>query len=120
MLTLDDLSRIAEGARQSGPGVRMVRAIGVLQALGAYWLGPRVVRRNARPHPLTSFFLRYIDKPVLGVLLVVALEIVLWEAPDTLHFIVSLRDISAFALIGAITWLSVRSAAAIGEAIIRA
>ncbi len=41
------------------------------------------------------------------------------EAPDTLHYIAPLRDVTAIALIAALTWLSVRSAAAIGEAIIR-
>ncbi|PMX29964.1 mechanosensitive ion channel protein MscS, partial [Pseudomonas sp. FW301-21B01] len=35
-------------------------------------------------------------------------------------FITPLRDGAAIALIGALTWLSVRSAAAIGEAIIQA
>ena len=77
--------------------------------------------RLARPYPLTSVVLRYIDKPSLCVLVILALEAVWLEAPDTLtvHHAV-LRDAVAVALIGALTWLSVRSAAAIGEAIVQA
>jgi small-conductance mechanosensitive channel len=78
------------------------------------------VLRIARPHPLTSVVLRYIDKPSLFVLVILMVEGVLAEAPDTLNYIEPIRDVTAIALIAALTWLSVRSAAAIGEAIIRA
>jgi small-conductance mechanosensitive channel len=64
--------------------------------------------------------LRYVDKPSLFVLVILVLEGVWSEAPDTLNYIEPLRDVTAIALIAALTWLSVRSAAAIGEAIIRA
>jgi small-conductance mechanosensitive channel len=76
--------------------------------------------RLAKPHPLPSVILRYINKPSRFVLVIMVLEGIWAEAPDTLNYIVPLRDVTAIALIAALTWLSVRSAAAIGEAIIRA
>ena len=76
--------------------------------------------RIARPYPLMSVVLRYIDKPSLFVLMILALDGVLSEAPDTLPLIEPLRDVAAIALIAALTFLSVRSAAAIGEAIVQA
>ncbi|WP_345814095.1 mechanosensitive ion channel domain-containing protein [Paraburkholderia sp. PREW-6R] len=120
MLTLDDLSRIAEAPMHAWPGALFVSVIATLLALGVHRVGARIVMRIARPYPLMSVVLRYIDKPSQFVLVVLALEAVWWEAPDTLNFVTPLRDVAGIALIGGITWLSVRSAAAIGEAIIQA
>lgn len=120
MITIDDLERIASAPLEAWPGTLLFTAIGLALAFGVHWVGGRVLTRIARPYPILSVFLRYIDKPALFVLAILMLEIVWWEAPDTLHFIGTLRDLAAFALIGGITWLSVRSAAAIGEAIIEA
>ncbi|TGP42918.1 mechanosensitive ion channel [bacterium M00.F.Ca.ET.228.01.1.1] len=117
---LDQLDHIAEAPLHTWPGALLVSLIAGLIAVGVHRVGARIVTRIARPYPLTSVVLRYIEKPALFVLLIVALEAVWWEAPDTLTFIAPLRDAAAIALIGALTWLSVRSAAAIGEAIIQA
>ena len=120
MPTLDDLSRMAEAPLHTWLGALIVSVIGMVLAVGIHRIGARIVTRLARPYPLTSVVLRYIDKPSLFVLVILALEAVWWEAPDTLTFITPLRDAVAITLIGGITWLSVRSAAAIGEAIIQA
>ncbi|PRX31411.1 mechanosensitive ion channel-like protein [Paraburkholderia sp. BL18I3N2] len=120
MPTLDDLSRMAEAPLHTWPGALIVSVIAMVLAVGIHQIGARIVTRLARPYPLTSVVLRYIDKPSLFVLVILALEAVWWEAPDTLTFITPLRDAVAIMLIGGITWLSVRSAAAIGEAIIQA
>jgi small-conductance mechanosensitive channel len=120
MVTIDDLDRFTDAPLHNWAGALIVTALALVLAFGVYWVGARIVRRLARPYPHITVFLRYIDKQVLTVLLIVALEVIWWEAPDTLHLIAPLRDAAAFALIGAITWLSVRSAAAIGEAIIQA
>jgi small-conductance mechanosensitive channel len=98
----------------------IVAVIVAVVAIGIHRVGARVVMRIARPHPLTSVVLRYVDKPSLFVLVILVLEGVWSEAPDTLRHIEPVRDVAAIALIAALTWLSVRSAAAIGEAIIRA
>src|SRR5258708_948142 len=116
MPTLDDLSRIAEAPLHTWLGALIVSVIATVLALGIHRVGARIVTRIARPYPLTSVVLRYIDKPSLFVLVILMLEAVWWEAPDTLTFITPLRDAAAIALIGAITWLSVRSAAAIIQA----
>jgi small-conductance mechanosensitive channel len=120
MVTIDDLDRFTDAPLHNWAGALIVTALALVLAFGVYWVGARIVRRIARPYPSTTVFLRHIGKPVAAVLMIVALEVIWWEAPDTLHLIVPLRDAAAFALIGAITWLSVRSAAAIGEAIIQA
>ncbi|WP_175148361.1 mechanosensitive ion channel family protein [Paraburkholderia ultramafica] len=120
MSTFDDLNRVAEAPLHTWFGALVVSFIVVAVAIGVHRFGARVVMRIARPHPLTSVVLRYIDKPSLFVLVILVLEGVWAEAPDTLNHIEPLRDITAIALIAALTWLSVRSAAAIGEAIVRA
>ncbi|REG57972.1 mechanosensitive ion channel-like protein [Paraburkholderia sp. BL6669N2] len=120
MPTFDDLSRMAEAPLHTWVGALLVSVIAMVLAVGIHRIGARIVTRLARPYPLTSVVLRYIDKPSLFVLVILALEAVWWEAPDTLTFITPLRDAVAITLIGGMTWLSVRSAAAIGEAIIQA
>ncbi|TDV36460.1 small-conductance mechanosensitive channel [Paraburkholderia caballeronis] len=120
LLTVDDLARIADAPLKTWLGASFVAALGVLFAIAVHWVGGRVIRRVARPYPQISLFVRYINRPSLGVMIVLALEFVLWQAPDELHFVTTLRDVAAFALIAAITWLSVRCAAAIGDAIIAA
>ncbi|CAB3750706.1 mechanosensitive ion channel family protein [Paraburkholderia humisilvae] len=120
MLTFDDLSRIAAAPLHSWLGTLVVSACLVAVAIGAHGFGKRILLRVARPYPLLTVVLRHIGRPAQLVMTIIALEIVWWEAPDSLPLIVGLRDVAAFALIAAITWLSVRTAAAIGEAIIAA
>jgi small-conductance mechanosensitive channel len=120
MPTLDDLSRIAEAPMHTWVGAVIVSVIAALLAVGVHRVGARIVMRIARPYPLMSVVLRYIDKSSQFVLIVLAMEALWWEAPDSLNFITPLRDAAGIALIGGITWLSVRSAAAIGEAIVQA
>lgn len=120
MLTIDDLGRFADAPLQNWLGTFVVSAVAVTFAIAVHWIGASVVRRIARPYPRGSAVVRSIREPALAVLVILALEFVWWQAPDTLRFIPSLRELAAVALIGAITWLSVRAAAAIGEAIIAA
>ncbi|CAG9259228.1 mechanosensitive ion channel family protein [Paraburkholderia unamae] len=120
MPTLDDFSRLADGPLQNWFGTLIVSGFALVFAVAVHWLGKRVMRRIARPYPRVNAFVRYVQKPALAVLVVLALEFVWWQAPDTLRFIGSLRELCAFALIAAMTWFSVRCAAAIGEAIIAA
>jgi small-conductance mechanosensitive channel len=120
MYTFDDLNRVAEAPLHTWFGALVVSFIVAAVAIGIHRFGARVVKRIARPHPHISVVLRYIDKPSLFVLVILVLEGVWAEAPDTLNYIEPLRDFTSIALIAALTWLSVRSAAAIGEAIVRA
>ncbi|HEY2605617.1 MAG TPA: mechanosensitive ion channel domain-containing protein [Paraburkholderia sp.] len=120
MPTFDEFSLAAEAPLHTWFGTLVVSVILAAVAVGVHRFGARVVLRIARPHPLTSVVLCYIDKPSLFVLVILMVEGVLAEAPDTLNYIEPIRDVTAIALIAALTWLSVRSAAAIGEAIIRA
>ncbi|MEX3921727.1 mechanosensitive ion channel family protein [Paraburkholderia sp. BR10872] len=120
MPTLDDLSHFTDAPLHDWLGTLLVSALALVFAFGLHWVGGRVLLRIARPYPRVSVFLRYIRKPALVVLAILAIEFVWWQAPDTLRHISGLRELCAFALIAAITWLSVRCAAAIGEAIIAA
>lgn len=120
MPTIDDFYRVAAAPLHTWLGALIVTAFVTVVAIGVHRFGARVVMRLAKPHALTSVVLRYIDKPSLFVLVILVFAWVGSEAPDTLNFIEPVRDITGIALIAALTWLSVRSAAAIGEAIIRA
>jgi len=120
MQSIDALSSVADAPLQTWFGTFVITAIALVFATAVHWLGSRVLRRLARPYPRVSLFLRYVHRPALVVLLILALEFVWWQALDTLHFISGLRELSAVALIAAITWFSVRCSAAIGETIIAA
>ncbi|OLL31385.1 mechanosensitive ion channel protein MscS [Burkholderia sp. SRS-W-2-2016] len=120
MPTFDDFSRVAAAPLHSWLGVLIVTALMTIVTIGVHRFGARVVKRIAEPHALTSVVLRYIDKPSLFALVILVLAWIWSEAPTTLNFIEPVRDVTGIALIAALTWLSVRSAAAIGEAIIRA
>ena len=120
MPTPDEFLRIANAPLNTWLGTALVAALAVLIALAVHWIGGRVIRRLARPYAQISLFVRRIDRPARGVLIVAALGIVLYQTDDGLRFVAGLRDVAAFTLVASITWLSVRSAAAVGEAIIAA
>ncbi|MCC8391422.1 mechanosensitive ion channel family protein [Paraburkholderia sp. MMS20-SJTR3] len=120
MPTFYDFTKVAAAPLHSWLGVLIVTALMTIATIGVHRFGARVVKRIAEPHALTSVVLRYIDKPSLFALVILMLAWIWSEAPNTLNFIEPVRDITGIALIAALTWLSVRSAAAIGEAIIRA
>lgn len=120
MYTFDDFSRVADAPLHTWLGALLVSAILLIVTVGIHRLGARIVMRIAAPHPLAALVLRYIDKPSLFVLVILVMSGVWAEAPSTLAYIDPVRDVTGIALIAALTWLSVRSAAAIGEAIIRA
>jgi small-conductance mechanosensitive channel len=120
MLKLDELQTLANAPLHSWFGTFIVSVLAVLLAISVHSVGGHVLRRLAAPYRLMSVILRYTEKPALVVLVLILIQFVWSEAPETLLFIGPLRDAGTFALIGAFTWLSVRLAAAIGEAIIQA
>ena len=120
MLTADDITRIADAPLHTWPGAIVVSVVVLALAFAVHRIGARILVRIARPYPLMSVILRYINRPALVVLAILGLEFIWWEAPDTLPLVGPLRDMAGVVLIGALTWLSMRSAAAIGEAIIQA
>jgi len=120
MPTFDDFLRIADAPLRSWLGTLLVATLAVLFALAVHAVGGRVVRRIARPYATPDLIVRRIDRPGLGVLIVVMLGLVLWQASDDLRYIRGLRELAAFAVVASFTWLLVRCAAAIGEAIIAA
>jgi small-conductance mechanosensitive channel len=120
MITIDEIARIPDAPLHTWLGTCAVSALVLAFAVCVHRIGARIVKRIARPYPFMSVILLYIDKPSLFVLALLGLQFIWWEAPETLHFVIPLRDATAIALIAAITWLSVRSAAAVGEAIMQA
>jgi len=120
MPTLDDFLNLRDAPLNTWLGTALVAALLVLFAIAVHWVGARVLRRIARPYPHISLFVRRIDRPVLGVVVVAAIGFVVYQTPEYLHFVSALRDVAAFALVASVTWLSVRCASAVGEAIIAA
>ncbi|SAK63367.1 mechanosensitive ion channel protein MscS [Caballeronia temeraria] len=120
MLSFDHFLDLAERPLGTWPGALVVLAISVAVAVGVHRVGARILVRIARPYPLMSVVLRYIDTPALILLIMLGIGFTIFEAPDTLPFIGALRDVETVALIVAITFLSARSAGAVGEAIVQA
>ncbi|MDR5787346.1 mechanosensitive ion channel [Caballeronia sp. LP003] len=120
MLSLDHFLNLAERPLGTWPGALVVAVIAVAFAIAAHRIGARILVRIARPYPLMSVVLRYIDTPALILLIILGLGFMIFEAPDTLPFIGVLRDVETVALIVALTFLAARSAGAVGEAIVQA
>jgi small-conductance mechanosensitive channel len=120
MISFDSFERIASAPLNSWPGTFVVAALAVVFAIGAHWIGARILVRIARPYPLMSVVLRFIDNPALALLIILALGFVVVEAPDTLPFAAALRDLLTVFLIVALTWLAVRSVGAVAEALVQA
>ncbi|CAD6507828.1 mechanosensitive ion channel family protein [Paraburkholderia sabiae] len=120
MVSFDDVARITEAPMHSWLGGIVVSLVAMTIGLVIQRVGARIVMRIARPYPFTTIVLHSIDMPTRVLLMLLTLGFVFWQAPDTLRFIGPLRDAWAFVLIAAITWLSLRLAGSIGEAIIRA
>ncbi|WP_213768283.1 mechanosensitive ion channel domain-containing protein [Caballeronia sp. dw_19] len=120
MTSFDSFERIASAPLSTWPGALVVATLAVLFAIGAHRVGARILMRIARPYPLMSVVLRFIDKPALALLIILGLGFVLVEAPDSLPFAAALRDLLTVMLIVALTWLAVRSVGAVAEALVQA
>jgi small-conductance mechanosensitive channel len=120
MISFDTLLRLAAAPLNTWPGALVVAALAALFALFLHRLGSQILQRIARPYPIMTVVLRYIRKPALVLLIILALGFVVVEAPDTLPFAPVLRDLLTVLLIAALTYLAVRSVSAIGEAIVQA
>ncbi|WP_049124541.1 mechanosensitive ion channel family protein, partial [Burkholderia cenocepacia] len=101
-------------------GTLVVSVIVILVVTVVHRLGARIVKRIAQPYPLMSAILRYIDKPSLVVLALLALEFVWVQADDGMSFVRGMRTAAAVGSIVSLTWLLVRLAAGVGDAIIQA
>src|SRR5689334_20414322 len=110
MLSLNHFLDLAERPLGTWPGAFVVAAIAVAVAVGVHRIGARILTRIARPYPLMSVVLRYVDAPALILLVFLGIGFMIFEAPDSLPFIGVLRDVETVALIGALTFLAVRSA----------
>ena len=120
MITLDDLRRIADAPLHTWLGTLLMSALAVLVAIAVHGLGARVVRRVARPYPVASAVVREINRPSRVVLAFLALEFLWLQVADTLPLAGALRTFAAVGLIVALTWLLVRVAAGVAEAIVQA
>ncbi|MGU7780556.1 mechanosensitive ion channel family protein [Burkholderia sp. PU8-34] len=120
MISIEELQRIADAPLHSWPGTLAVSAIVLLVGAAMHRIGARIVKRIARPYPMMSVVLRYIDKPSLVTLALLALEFLWVQADDGMSFVRGMRTAAAVGMIVALTWLLVRLAVAVGEAIIQA
>ncbi|MCA3840664.1 mechanosensitive ion channel domain-containing protein, partial [Burkholderia sp.] len=120
MISIEELQRIADAPLHSWLGTLAVSVIVILVVTVAHRLGARIVKRIAQPYPLMSAILRYIDKPSLVVLALLALEFLWVQADDGMSFVRGMRTAAAVGSIVSLTWLLVRLAAGVGDAIIQA
>ncbi len=120
MISFDDFLRIAPKPLDTWPGALVVAGLGVICAVLTHRIGARVLQRIARPYPLMSVVLRYISKPALFLLIILALGFVVVEAPDALPFATALRDLLTVMLIVALTFLTMRTVGGAAEAIVQA
>ncbi|MBN3789060.1 mechanosensitive ion channel domain-containing protein [Burkholderia sp. Ac-20353] len=120
MISIEELQRIADAPLHSWLGTLAVSAVVLLVGAAMHRIGARIVKRIARPYPMMSVVLRYIDKPSLVTLALLALEFLWVQADDGMSFVRGMRAAAAVGTIVALTWLLVRLAAAVGEAIIQA
>ncbi|AYQ88616.1 mechanosensitive ion channel family protein [Burkholderia gladioli] len=119
-MTIDQLAAIADAPLHSWPGTLFVAALLLAVVTGIHWLGARILIPLARPYPFMSVIVRYIDRPALAVLAFLALEFLSLQVADELSHAGGLRTLAAVGLIIALTWLLMRLAAAVGEAIVQA
>ncbi|KGC45727.1 mechanosensitive ion channel family protein [Burkholderia pseudomallei] len=120
MLTIDDLWRIADAPLHSWLGTLAVSALVLLAVAGIHWIGARIVKPIARPYPFMSVIVSYIDRPSFALLSLLALEFLWLQVDESLTHVGGLRTLAAVGTIAALTWLLMRLAAAVGDAIIRA
>ncbi|WP_176153820.1 mechanosensitive ion channel family protein [Burkholderia vietnamiensis] len=120
MISIEEVQRIADAPLHSWLGTFCVSALVVLVFVIVHRIGARIVHRIARPYPLLSVILRYIDKPSLVTLVLLALEFVWLQANDAMSFVGGMRSAAAVGTIVSLTWLLVRLAAGVGDAIIQA
>ncbi|CAJ3949468.1 mechanosensitive ion channel protein MscS [Burkholderia pseudomallei] len=120
MLTIDDLWRIADAPLHSWLGTLAVSALVLLAVAGIHWIGARIVKPIARPYPFMSVIVSYIDRPSFALLSLLALEFPWLQVDESLSHVGGLRTLAAVGTIAALTWLLMRLAAAVGDAIIRA
>ncbi len=120
MLTIDDLWRIADAPLHSWLGTLVVSALVLLAVAGIHWIGARIVKPIARPYPFMSVIVSYIDRPSFALLSLLALEFLWLQVAESLSHVGGLRTLAAVGTIAALTWLLMRLAAAVGDAIIRA
>lgn len=120
MLTIDDLWRIADAPLHSWLGTLAVSALVLLAVAGIHWIGARIVKPIARPYPFMSVIVSYIDRPSFALLSLLALEFLWLQVDESLSHVGGLRTLAAVGTTAALTWLLMRLAAAVGDAIIRA
>ncbi|MGS0892257.1 mechanosensitive ion channel family protein [Burkholderia stagnalis] len=120
MISIEELQRIADAPLHSWLGTLIVSTVVVLIVAVVHRIGARIVKRIASPYPLTRVVLRYVDRPSLVALALLALEFIWLQADDGLSFVRGMRTAAAVGTIVSITWLLVRLASAVGEAIIQA
>lgn len=86
-------------------------------AAAAFRVGVAVLRRIARGKVLAAPFIDASEGPGLALTVLLAVQAVLQASPDALYGIGGLRHTATLALIAAGTWLGVRLAGAIGDAV---
>lgn len=111
-------SKIAEAPLDSWPGVLALTILTLLLALAGHRIGSNILRRLTRPYLTMGMVVRFVDRPAQLAVTVLLLQLVWWNTADNLYAIGVLRRLSGLVLIGSVTWLAVRSVAAVVQGVI--
>ncbi|MGI4983686.1 MAG: mechanosensitive ion channel family protein [Janthinobacterium lividum] len=118
MKLLDIATRIAEAPLNSWPGVLALTIVMLLFALSSHRIGSKLFQRLTRPYLTLGMVVRYVDRPAQLAVTTLLLQLVWWNAADDLMLINPLRRLSGLILIGSLTWLAVRSVAALVQGVV--
>lgn len=96
----------------------LAAVLAVCIALVIHWISARVLLRVVKGRPVLSAMLRTGHVPARLVLVLIALQLTLSGAEDTLPGITLLRTVTRLLLIGAVTWLAMRACTGFGRGIL--
>jgi small-conductance mechanosensitive channel len=97
----------------------LITALTLLAAFIGHRIGMTVLKRIVRDRKMPSILLQALDRPALCALALIALQIA-WKGMSLKSSLfLFLQNISAVALIGVFTWLSVRLVTGVSKAVIQ-
>ena len=99
--------------------VALAGALAVALALLAHALAFAALRRLTKFSVTASTLVEYTSAPARAVLPLFALHVVIGGAPEDLRFLGLAREVLALSLIAAFTWLGLRAASGLAQAVIR-
>jgi small-conductance mechanosensitive channel len=118
MNALDLLHRLIDSPLDDWPGTVVLVLAAAIAGWVSFWFLARVLRRLTRPLPVLGVVVRSVAKPAWAVWLSLAIDLVLWQASDSMRMIGVLRELTTLGLVAGLTWLAASAVAAAGNAVV--